>query len=175
MLVLWVCHNQKCRNCPWKRDLNTGFSLAMKTMSWKGSLLATFFSSPVNLLFIHARRIIFNKQAVKSLDAPSVCVLGIALELGRGGSDTVHRDSPCWVSAHRRASLPSSGRKGIAFPFADCSGKYFHSASLNSDTLVRHTEDSSAFGSWWAISISPVKTVSPLAVVRSRTWSEKGI
>lgn len=81
------------------------------------SLLATSFSGPMNLLFIHARRNSFHKQVVESLDAPLICVLGIALELGRGGSNGVHRESPCWVCAHHRASLPSSGRKLIAFPF----------------------------------------------------------
>lgn len=65
----------------------------MQTTSWKGSLLVTSFSGPGNLLFIHARRISFDKQAAESLDAPLVCVLGIALELGRGGSDAIHRDS----------------------------------------------------------------------------------
>lgn len=79
-------------------------------MNWKGSLLAIAFSGPISLLFIHARRSSFNKQAKKSSDSPLVCVLGIVLELGRSGSDAVHRDSPCWVIVHSRASLLSSGR-----------------------------------------------------------------
>jgi len=67
----------------------------MNAVSWKGSLLATSFSGSVNLLFIHTRRSGFNKQAVESLDTPLVCVLGIGLELGRGGSQRLPLMGEC--------------------------------------------------------------------------------
>lgn len=67
-LVLWVCDNQECRNCPWKRDLNTGSSFPTRTMSLKGSFHATASSGPRNLLLINARRSSFNKEVVESSD-----------------------------------------------------------------------------------------------------------
>lgn len=66
--ILWVCGKQECRNCPWKRDLNAGFSFPTRSMSLKGSFLAAASSGPVNPLLINARRNSFNEEVVESSD-----------------------------------------------------------------------------------------------------------
>lgn len=56
----------------------------------------------------------------------------------------------------------------FSFP-KGCSVKCFSNAFLNPEALARQREDRQAFGFWWSISVSLVKTVSSLAKME---WEE---